>query len=699
MYTELSIIFLCIEVALLALLIYFIFWKKAIVDKKSLIYLLPVFVVAYSLYLTATVYNGTKLTFYVFFTLINKTLKMVAMELDYDLIKGLSAVNPWFHAAVIGACALSLITVIFSVVVLFGAKTVNELKKCKCFFFGGDVVVGVSPSALEYLKMHKTAVLWVEDIDKASYSDLLKQGYRVHRARLNAKNAARCFKGKKYNLIVFRDSSYSYSQILSCFRDLNKKLSRKKNKQVLLHIEANSYEMQILRETYLPKTEEFVNSFVLPFCRYELIARRFLIDHPISKYIPRTFFNENLTLKADKQINVVFLGFGKVNYELFKLMCAQFQFAKQENGKLCGAPVQYHIFETEKERLNNDLVIRLTDNYQQIFKGADFSAADPICKVNGVLPMDAHSAETRKRLCELVNENAYTYFIISLSDDFQDTAFARELLDDLDEQGNYKIFVRAKNDEICELNKTQPSIVYFGGSAACFSHQNIINDELRHIAQSVNSLYNEYSHDGLVQLREWQKLETVEQYSNVSAALNVYFKLALLGVDLKRNGEEGMDENTFKAVYADALMDENKDYEYFFGTTTANVLAYIEHSRWNAYYILSGFKPLSYEQFIWETKENGEEILRHKDIDRRRHACLTTYADLDKLIRKKYEILTQAKETGKHKIGKVDFNALADIYRYDYMVIDNLHKGLTDLKYSLVARTEKQEPAVQVRDE
>jgi len=72
---------------------------------------------------------------------------------------------------------------------------------------------------------------------------------------------------------------------------------------------------------------------------------------------------------------------------------------------------------------------------------------------------------------------------------------------------------------------------------------------------------------------------------------------------------------------------------------------------------------------------------------------------LDKLIRKKYEILTQAKETGKHKIGKVDFNALADIYRYDYMVIDNLHKGLTDLKYSLVARTEKQEPAVQVRDE
>ena len=51
MYTQLSIIFLCIETLLIALLVYLLFWKKAIVDKKSLIYAVPVFVVVYALYL------------------------------------------------------------------------------------------------------------------------------------------------------------------------------------------------------------------------------------------------------------------------------------------------------------------------------------------------------------------------------------------------------------------------------------------------------------------------------------------------------------------------------------------------------------------------------------------------------------------------------------------------------------------------
>ena len=683
MYTAFSVVFLCIEVGLVGVFGYLVAKKKAVVDRNSLVFLLPVFLLVYSLYLMATVYQGTPLTFYTLFKLIHEAVSIISMDLNDEILLPLSEAEPWFYAATIGACILSFLTVIFSVFALFGATIANTLKKQKRFRLGGDIVIGASNSSLEYLKKHPTAVLWAEDMDKAEYLSLLKQHYAVHKAPLTLQNVSKCLKGKEHHFIVFRDSGYSYSSILSCFEVLKTKA----DKRLFLHIEVGANEMVMVREQYLSEVSKNANSFILPFCRYELLARRFICEHPITKYIPQSFFNKNKTLKEEKEINVVFLGFGKVNYELFKLMATGFQFAKQRNGKLYSAPVHYYVYDNNAERLNNEHFTKLLHGYEKLFENSDLPPAEKICDLKEMQPTDAHAAKTREQIRKLVNENSYTYFIVSLSDDFGDAAFAHDLSNDLEEKNNYKIFVRAKEKENRLLNKNNENIIYFGENEEVFLHENIVNDDLMQLAQNVNDLYNDHSQNKWSQLREWQKLPVVEQYSNVNAALSIYFKLHLLGFALKKEGGSGVSKEVFEQLCADAFMkDLGKDRQFFFETRTANVLAFIEHSRWNAYYLLSGYKPLPFKDFTWVRNKNDKDVLQHKNVDALRHACLTTYEGLNKLIDYKYEVIKQASDAKEKDVETVDKNALDSIYRYDYMVIDGLYDALTRLQYSIVAK-------------
>ena len=687
MYTPLSILFICVEVGLLALLVYLIFFKKDIVNKKCLAFAVPVFVVVYALYTMGSIYNadngGEKYDFYAAFNLIKKTLSLFAFEVSAGVVRPLGAVNGWYAVATAIACALTVLTSVFSVVVLFGVKVSNALRKAKRFMSGCDIVFGVSPSSMEYLKRHKNAVLWVEKIKRDEYQRLLKEGYTVHRAPLNEKNMDKCLRGAEYHLIVFRDVSNSYFSILSCFE----KLKPNADKHLFLHLEANANEVQVVREKYVSAMPQNTNSFIMPFCRYELMARRFITDHPITRYIPRDFFHENLTLKDDKQINVVFLGFGKVNYELFKMMVTNFQFAKQENGKLKVAPVRYYTFEREKERFNNEYFIRLRDEYDELFQNSSLPPAERVCDLQPPMQTDVHSLEARREIRALVHENSYTYFIVSAVDDFQDAGLAYGLKDLLDGESNYKIFVRSKGADSRLLGDEREEIVYFGENATCFTHENIVNDDLMQLSRHVNDLYNDYTQDEWAQLRVWQKLPTVEQYSNVNAATHIHYKLNLMGFALQKTAGVGVTKEEFERVYPDAFMRENgNEYSYFFGLTTANVLAFIEHSRWNAYYLLSGYKPLPFDEFVWARNDKGKDVLKHKDTDRRRHACLTTYEGLDELISYKYQTMQEAVQKGEKEVGAISRESLADLYRYDYMVIDGMYDALTGLGYSIVKR-------------
>ena len=82
--------------------------------------------------------------------------------------------------------------------------------------------------------------------------------------------------------------------------------------------------------------------------------------------------------------------------------------------------------------------------------------------------------------------------------------------------------------------------------------------------------------------------------------------------------------------------------------------------------------------------EKGFWNLSHKNIENKRHACLTTYQGLDQLIRYKYKTIKKRIASGNKDVSDVDLKTLSALYRYDYMVIDGMYEALHKLGYSIV---------------
>lgn len=150
--------------------------------------------------------------------------------------------------------------------------------------------------------------------------------------------------------------------------------------------------------------------------------------------------------------------------------------------------------------------------------------------------------------------------------------------------------------------------------------------------------------------------------------------------------KESVTKVEYEQIYGSIDLEKNNQvyntYSFYFENNVKNVLAFLEHSRWNASYFLFDFKPMRFEEFVFNEKSKS---LTHKIILEHKHACLTTYYALDILIKTKYKMLKEKKEEAtKLDYQDSDFLSISQIYRYDYMVMDNLFNILDDFNLKIV---------------
>ncbi len=716
MYLALGIVFLIIALLMAAgIILTFVKSSKnggELISKKNLFYLVPTFLLLYFLHITAAAYNGENLDFFYCFSLIGNVFKVLQFEAQGSIVSPICEAYPIFYADFALAFILGVAAVILSVASFFSRRISNFISVRIALRKNYDIVVGDSENAVKYVKNNKKSLLLGTNVTGERYSGLLKEGVPVLKVSLEVKPLLKKLKRGGYNVIVFREGAYAYSKIIEIFSCL------KGNK---IFFEANLQEMKILKDKFIPKADKNSNLYLTGFSKYELMARRFVVDYPITKYIPRSFYNGNFTLKRDKQINVVFIGFGKVNYQLFRMFAMQFQFAKEENGKLKSAPLKYHVFDTEDKALHNEFFSRILFEFDEEFKNCDFPKPEKICDIE-ICHLDTNSVEARKKFKSLVDEDNFTYFIISLDKDLEDASYAQTLKRLLDGD-NYRIFVRAKNDSGEKLNELDDRIIYFGEEKNLYTHANIVNDDLTELAQRINLLYNKISNppEWLKYLQEkkvisadeqrtilnerlsdpknkeymikkWEALPNIEQASNLYHALNLPFKLNLLGFDMVKKineSDNGITEAEFNEYYINSgRVSGYGDYSFYFKTESSNVLAYTEHSRWNALYILYDYKQMKKAdmQVVEELDDDGNIVKRipHKNTEQKRHACLTTYYGLNELIAFKFKTLYPGESF--NIIDKNDdrLKELGKIYSYDYMDLDRLYGEISAMGYKLV---------------
>lgn len=706
MYLALGIVFLLIALAVAGLVTYTTVKSyvkdNELLSKKNLFYLIPSFLLIYALYLIAAAYKGDEIDFFYCFSLIDNVLDTFSFTAQTDLILPVATAFPVFYADFVIAYILAVATAVLSVLSFFSLKIRNFIRKKRLIRKECDIIVGDSSDAIKYLKNNKNSILWGTDLTRQRNTELLKDGFTVYKYALNSKKAIKNFKGK-HQIIVFRDGKHSYTEVIETFTELKKNGSKAR-----LHLEANQEETKIIKEKFISKADGASSAAMSCFNKYELIARSFVQKYPITKYIPRSFYNDNFSLKNKKSINVVFLGFGKINYQLFRMFSMQFQFAEEFEGKLRSKPVNYFVYDSENKRLHNEFFSRIKFEFDEVFKDCDFPKPEKICNLE-VSELDANSVDARKECYGLVNDDSFTYFIVSLENDLEDASYARTLKRLFsDKAENFRIFVRAKNTDGEKLNRDNDSIIYFGEESKVYSHDSIVNDDLLDIAQRLNLLYNtilnppewlekikklppEEQFEGLNKVLElpgnkdlmiewWEKLPFIEQSSNLYHALNLPFKLNLMGLDMVKKEKaktKGISSDEFYKLYKNEAKQKNyTDYSFYFGLLPCNVLAFIEHSRWNALYVLYDYKQMKKKDM---KPENGKVV--HKDIPNKRHACLTTYYGLDELVKFKFGKLYPEEDIKAVSNTDERLYELGKIYAYDYMDLDRIYAELTSLGY------------------
>lgn len=684
---------------------------ELVISKKNLIYLAPTFLLIYLLHLSARLYNGDELNFFGYFALFGSVLEVITkFKVDTDLVLPICNAYSVYYAAFILAYIAGGAAVILSIVSFFSPRIRNFISIRRTLHGGCDIVIGDCADSLRYAKANKNSLLLISDISRVRYTELIKSGYTVVRGQLDKLDKK--FNKGEYNLILFSSANIPYTQIIEQFLAI-----KSEGRAVTLNLEASQESVKVIKERLIAEADGKVSAFINCFSKHELIARQFMTQYPITKFIPRSFYNKNYSLKPDKDINVVFIGFGKMNYQLFRMCSMQFQFATQTGGKLESKSVHYYIYDHKDEALHNEFFSRILYEFEEDFKDCDFPRPEKICDIAEVSNIDINSVAAKRKFKGLVTADSFTYFIISLNTDLEDASYAQTIKRILLNGNNYRIFVRTKSNA---ENFGDDGIIYFGDESKIYTHGSIVNDDLSEFARRLNMLYDNIQNmpEWLADIRKlpaekqgealeqslkncahrelmrinWENRPMIEQASNLYHALNLPFKLNLLGFDMvKCNGEngEGISEEEFNRRYVNTGKINNyADINFFFGLQSSNVLAFIEHSRWNALYILYDYKQMKKKDIVTkrEVEKDGtvKIIAPHKNIALKQHACLTTYYGLKELIEYKFSVMYPGEKIEDVAPTDSRLRELYNLYQYDYMDLDRLYSEITAMGYKIV---------------
>ena len=732
-----GILFLLLEIGIVAFLVINMIIKRKLIEKTDAFYIGPLFVLVWAMYICALFYYNiyvepTSTSLISILSLAKTTLESFVFSFEIALIEPIMASS--FIMSLAYTIMIILASLTTALTVLFILKNIvnNFLKKCKALKNNGDIVLGFSDDAKKYNKINPSSIIWDDKIDYNLYKDLISKNYVVFNEKLSAKRLYSRLKSGSHHLILFKDSNFSYSYILKLFEDVvaikntiaNKRFKRRKarllkklNKQnpdlsqkdleklvnekfekakkdnaIYLHIESSIEEIEAIKQEFSNFAGTDINSFVTCFNKYQNLAIDFVKEYPISYSLPRDFYNHNYSLKSDKKVNIVFIGFGNVNFELFKMMVMNFQFAKEKPedsnlSKFMNAPINYYCYDNDDNRLCNDVFTKLDYEFLRDINNTNLPKMEKICNLEHK-NTNVYSSEIKQQIESLLNENSYTYIIVSLKSDLENIAFSENLQGYLGDNKNFKIFTRVKEGVFYDKYNAKREITYFGHDEKLYTHDLITNKNLIMLAQGIKSAHAEKL--SKEEEFKWHNLKLIHQYSKIYLALSMFFKVGLMGYKLVPSSLELKDKKVcdINNLIKNCANTEQKNYSYFFKDNVSNLMAFIEHSRWNAHYYISGYKPMGLNEFAPSLDNKIGELKCHGII--KKHSSLTSYDGLDTLFKYIYLMQKYGKDYVKHDISEITNEELnsqefskIEQYSYDYRLLDFIN-NLVNHNYLLI---------------
>lgn len=396
------------------------------------------------------------------------------------------------------------------------------------------------------------------------------------------------------------------------------------------------------------------------FNKHDATAFDFVMHHNFAKYFPKNLLNDNKTVK-DCDINLFVLGFGKFNQAILKDVLIQTQFATVTNGKLTPKRLNVHVYDDNENYFNLPLSCGIFKYDKSKFNPEHYFDLpdDYVSNTHWHFNEKAGGAFLTSVYDQIKQASAQrpqvNYFIISTGDDCENNQLAQKLYESLEnlEATNSMFFVRAQRSAAIPTQKQ--NFIYFGNENDVLQYRTIVADGVYTLAKRASCAY---SNDKNYSNEVWADLTPIKQQSNLYFVVGIPFKLSLLGVE-----NYDIDVEKLLAMYDPKNERGNNEYSTKLTGNAAlltprDVLAFIEHERWNAFEFSVGAMPM---KKLW-----AQKLGQNKTDNELYHLCLTTSFGLTEYHDFYVQMMNNPDD--------------ANVIRYDYELFDKVCASLHYLK-------------------
>ena len=674
MATIYGIIFICAEVLFILGCVLLLIKRKRIFDKDTIWFVIPAFIILLLMYVTGYLLSGqTEFTIYTFFELFTATLKGFKFEIKQSIVSG-ALENPVFNAAFIIASVITGSSLIFSIISIFSVSIINFFHVKHKMWHKVDFVVGFNEDAINYCKKNPDCVLFVNSLDhKLTKDDKGKLfGLKIpfiYRSFLPTYFKKTLIVPSKANFIIFEDTS-SLHYVYDFLNMVNPDSKMEMN----FYIVTNGDNTSFISDQVTEKCKGKKNLLGYVLNRHELLARNFSLEHNIAYYLPRSFF-DGVTIKRDKKITVNILGCGKTGLAVLKSLIINNQFVSlsKDKKRFESHKVTYNLFDKDGSKARNKISAYF-EQFENINHNSEIESPE--------LPAEIveHNIDINTDFADLhfsTSDDEFVITIVCLSKSITNCEVANALSKALDLDKNIILYNVDFHSEVFESHK---NIIPFGFKSTILDHNIIVNDNLGMLADLNNK---EYWHlRGVDNPEKFHSLPLIRKMSNIYSNLNMKFKLNLLDLDMTNDPNAvSLSEKEFLEYFPEVNYTK---YEQYFEINKWNALAYQEHLRWCAFYILNGYTTMKPSEFKFEYyEEDGKQVpsVVTKNEHANKHGCLTTFYGLDKVHKKMLDIYVQ-NNVKKEMFGDVE------TYRYDLSLMNKIYKMVSLIDYKIVKKNQ-----------
>ncbi len=418
-----------------------------------------------------------------------------------------------------------------------------------------DIIIGCDDESLEYAVKNDAVILKESSDDLASFQELISNGYTVLNKDFTVSFLKSSYfrKHQRYNFIFLGEARKSI-KLLNTFISFLDNEENKKDIYLYTQVPEDGIETVQNHVAHLYKEDERIHRITL-FGRYELVAREFIEKEPITKYMPKDFINENFYINPDKTVNVVMVGFTKLNREILRQFIMNNQLATFKDGSYQLFGVNYHIFADGDEGKNWDGfeiatgLNGLKENRDSYFEMPEFPWKDEIKYYNNIPSVSQVEQQIYKNI---MKEGTYTYVIIDTGDIYLNMKLENKLSLLLAGKDKIKYHIYVRRGELFTDNKM--NVDCYGEYEKILDRDIIIGERLLKLAKMIAAHYLDDSENSET---EWKKSNYFNMYSNINEANNLRLKLNLMGMDYeeKKTDEESDEQNKYSEILSQLKME------------------------------------------------------------------------------------------------------------------------------------------------